>query len=404
MFGISILFWNLSSIFWLNGVSFAQEYSKAVPSLNWVRVPGAEQCICPGDLARKVEERLGREIFFSTAVADIAVEGHIGPKTKGGWKAILVISDHSGKVLGSRVLETEGEDCHELDEALALVIAVSIYPQSGLGGSAIPLPEEIAMRLDKLFGDEPSELNPDVSSTKDESQLEADIENETSFFPLRRGETLPIIYKPRIRWKDAAARKGPPEKLNRDAQGWAVSFVSGLGLGFIPDLTFGIGLVTSLQLPDWRPIDFRMNYWFESNEEVQHETDGKNSHISQIDISMLTTNIGICPFDFGRTETNLRLCGGIGIGALLASSQNTALFIRNTISPFWDFYSGISVNVTAINPIALWIGATIEVPVVPPRIKYAHVSSEGDLESDIESLVMNSMLGKLEIGISIYFF
>ena len=121
----------------------AQDYSRALPSLNWVRVPGAGSCICPGELARRVEARLGREVFFSSAVADVAVEGHIGPRRKKGWIAILVISDSDGKILGSRTLETEEADCRSLDEALALVIAVSIYPQSGLVSNAIALPPEL---------------------------------------------------------------------------------------------------------------------------------------------------------------------------------------------------------------------------------------------------------------------
>lgn len=98
-------------------------------SLNWVRTEGAEACIAPKQLAESVEKVLGRSTFVSTSDAEVAVEGRVeraGP----GWKAVLRVSDASGRVIGSREIEAPAETCRAMDESLAFVIAVMIDPDA----------------------------------------------------------------------------------------------------------------------------------------------------------------------------------------------------------------------------------------------------------------------------------
>jgi hypothetical protein len=356
-------------------------------------MPGAEECICPGELAKKVEIRLGRSIFFSSAVADVAVEGYIGPRAKKGWVAELVISDSEGKILGSRTLESTEADCRTMDDALALVIAVSIYPQSWLIENAIPLPHDLTLRLDKLFGEEPVDAERD-SSTVGKTKEEAKAKENNPQAPIEKESPKGSVYASRSGWRDVAPKESPQVILNREAQGWAVSLVTSLGLGMVSDVTFGLGMVISLQLPNWRPLDMRFNYYFGSQQHVDDEA-------GSIDVSMLTTNLGLCPLDFGRRESNVRWCIGGGVGSLFASGSNYNINVES-MSAFWDLYTGIIGNVMVFDPAALWIGATLEIPINQPQVTY-RILKNGKF-SESETLKESVILGKLEIGLSAYFF
>ena len=127
------------------------------PGLNWVRLPGAEQCIGWRELGEQVEARLGRTLFQGPTSADLSLDGHIAPRAGGGFVARLAVIDREGKVLGERVLETAKSSCRELDASVVLVIAVTIDPNSRLLDAGIPLSPEVAERLDRMFRDEPAE-------------------------------------------------------------------------------------------------------------------------------------------------------------------------------------------------------------------------------------------------------
>lgn len=114
-------------------------------SLGWVRLPGAEQCIGPQALAEQVEARLGRSVFVPASSADLSVEGRVERVAEpAGWRATIVVSDRAGTPLGERAVPAAGDDCHALDDALVLVIALTIDPdaESRPRTPATPTPAE----------------------------------------------------------------------------------------------------------------------------------------------------------------------------------------------------------------------------------------------------------------------
>jgi hypothetical protein len=131
--------------------------------LSWVRLPGAESCIGTTELAQAVEQRLRRQVFTSAARADVSVEGRVQPREgHTGWRAVVVVSDAEGTILGERVLDTEQADCSALNEPLGFVIAVMIDPDAALQdapaaasapqsipaqASSVPAPAPPALRL-----------------------------------------------------------------------------------------------------------------------------------------------------------------------------------------------------------------------------------------------------------------
>ena len=106
-------------------------------SLSWSRLPGAESCIGAGELARRVEERLGRPALVSPSQADRSVEGRVSPREGGGWQANLALAERDGSIISERALETREPDCRALDSAVVLVIALLIDPE----GTPAPPPE-----------------------------------------------------------------------------------------------------------------------------------------------------------------------------------------------------------------------------------------------------------------------
>jgi hypothetical protein len=127
------------------------------PALNWVRLPGADGCITPVELANRVEQRLDRRVFARVNDAIVVIEGRVGPATGGGFAVSLRVSDPDGTLYGARELATPSPDCRALDEVTALIIAITIRHDSAGG---IELPASVAVELDALFASEPNVLDP----------------------------------------------------------------------------------------------------------------------------------------------------------------------------------------------------------------------------------------------------
>jgi len=143
------------------GIAGAQEAARLPrPGLNWVRLPGGEGCIAAQELAQRVEARAGRVLFTTASDAEIFLTGSIAPVQGGGFRALLQVTDAAGAVFGERELSSAVEDCRALDEAIVVVIAVTLYPRSDLVGAGIALDPAVAQRLEEIFRDEPSELDP----------------------------------------------------------------------------------------------------------------------------------------------------------------------------------------------------------------------------------------------------
>ena len=96
-------------------------------SLSWARLEGAEACMGSAALARAIEAALGRAVFVSASEAELAVEGRV-ERTATGFRAVFHVTDAEGHDLGERVLESEAQDCAELDRLAVTTLALTIDP------------------------------------------------------------------------------------------------------------------------------------------------------------------------------------------------------------------------------------------------------------------------------------
>jgi len=147
----------LAGLLILGGAAHAQAGPTRGVALNWVRLAGAEGCISPVDLARQIEERLGRQVFSRTSDAILVIEGRVGPQRDGGFTAVIRVGDPDGRLYGTRELSVAEPDCRKLDTIVTLIISITLRRQ---GDSGIELPAAVAAALDALFADEPTDPDP----------------------------------------------------------------------------------------------------------------------------------------------------------------------------------------------------------------------------------------------------
>jgi hypothetical protein len=104
----------------------------AVPEsfrLVWIRGERTESCADGSAIARRVSARLGREVFTESATRSIeGVIQHEGQH----WEAHIYARDEKGKLIGSRDILNDGQDCASLDAAVTLAIALTIDPEAAL--------------------------------------------------------------------------------------------------------------------------------------------------------------------------------------------------------------------------------------------------------------------------------
>lgn len=155
-----------AAILWAASLSTAHAGPAERPALNWVRMPGAESCIDPKSLGRRVESLTGA-IFVVSSEADFVIEARVAP-TEHGFEAHVVTpprrasstveaggSARGQHEAGERVLEAPSSDCHALDDALVFVLALAIDPTlsevaigTNLGGFAQEIPPEQSLLVE----------------------------------------------------------------------------------------------------------------------------------------------------------------------------------------------------------------------------------------------------------------
>jgi hypothetical protein len=124
-------------------------------SLSFTRDRDADTCITARDLARKVEERLGRSAFVSAAQADLFVEANV-TRSGRGWRATVSATRANGEKIGVRALKTADKLCHALDDDLILVVALIIDPNA----STSPSPEPTAPPPSPIYVEVPVPAPP----------------------------------------------------------------------------------------------------------------------------------------------------------------------------------------------------------------------------------------------------
>jgi hypothetical protein len=321
------------------GPVLGQSAPQRGPALNWVRSPGAESCIGPVDLAARVEQRLGRNVFVPIGDAIVVIEGFVSPQP-GGFSVMLRVSSPDGEVYGSREIALEQADCRKLDELAALVIAVTIHGQGGTNG--IALPQAVAAELDALFADEPSELDPATLPPATEQPAAA----------------APALQPPTT----------SPSGERAESQPAPLSLGAGLGLslasGLQPNGTLAPVAHLALRMRSLGALVLSGFVGLPSHESIADRT-----RTGTLTFRALGLALAVCAPELSVAGSHIALCVFGGGGQLRASAAG---FVDDGhVSKLWfEVGPEASARMALIEPLYVRLTGRIPVRLAPPRYEY----------------------------------
>lgn len=348
-----------------------------LPGLNWVRLPGAESCLSAFALAARVEARVGRVLFAAVSEAGLFIDGHVRARAdQPGWDVTLELSDPLGKVLGRRVMQFAGAQCSVIDEAVALVIAVTLYPNTSLLERGIPLEPSTAASLQALFGQEPTD--PDPSALPDAVAAPAPAATSS-------GDRTEVPASPDDR-APSAPGGAPPTRASPWRYG--VGAAATAGFGQLPGLSPGISAQLWLTPLDAWPIEAAMVLLPETTAQAERAT-------GRVRFDLLAVSLALCPWqpDWLR---GLALCAGAEVGRLRVRSGDFPRGDMTADDAVVSVFGAARLHVRLAGPLQLRIALPIAVPLAQHRYTF-----EADDGSSQTLFRIAQLTGRAELGLAL---
>ncbi|APR78066.1 Hypothetical protein A7982_03413 [Minicystis rosea] len=329
-------------------------------SLGWVRLPGAESCIGARELARAVEERLGRTVFVSPAQAVALIEGRVEPApagpTSGGarFHVHLTVSDADGTVRGTRDLDAPAA-CRAIDEQLALVVALLIDPDAALAPKAPP-PAPVARA---------ASIAPVVE--------------DRAFVPLPAPPPLPAPIPPvREPWR-ASLAVGPAGAL-----------------GLLPGPGLALALRGELIPPRLFPFELGGAVWLDAR---ATPAGASGSAAKGALVSLSYGMVGVCPLAWSSGGTRVRGCLDVAVGALRAVGYGfTHPAGAGQEQPVVQASVAGRVTQRLVGPLEIGVGLAVLVPLHRVRLFYLDAD-----DHEQELFRMAAVAGMADAGIGLAF-
>jgi hypothetical protein len=337
------------------------------PALNWVRLPGAEGCLSAAALAERVELRVGRMLFVTAGEAGLFVDGYVEPAPAGaGFVVALSLSQPDGKVLGRRELRFPDADCAAIDDPVALVIAVTLYPNTGLLEEGVPLDPATSERLADLFGNEP--LDPEPAS-----------------LPPAPAHVQPHPTPRRVPLDVSSG--GAPSVAHSEPWRFALVAAASAAAGQLPNIAPGATLQATAVAPGFWPIEAAAQYL--PGQVVTSEGAGGRTRFE-----LWLASLALCPFEPAWLPDSA-LCAGAELGQLHVvardfPSQNTQVtdVIANVLLH--------AVYRPAIGGgVHLHTGLAVTIPIVQRQYTF-----ETAARTQADVFVMPQLAGRLELGLA----
>jgi hypothetical protein len=350
------------------GVAEAQSDARRGPALNWVRLPGAESCITASDLALRVEERLERRVFVLAQDAELAFDGYVQPRAAGGFTAHLAVANARGEVLGARDIESADPDCRKLDDALVLITALTLFPgEFGMEAGGIALDPDTNARLQALFGNEPTELDP--SSLPAPATPPANV-------PMPVPVPAPSSSSaPRIHHSSLIAIEASPV----------------IAFGVLPGVALGIAAELTTRIPSLWPTRAGFAHFFERDARAEALPSG-TSHFERDELTLFTCPLAPDePFAF-------ELCAGAVLGLVRVASEGFAEGGIDATDPVLDIGGQAGVRALFFDVLLARLTATALLPLVQRSYDYQA------LDASTEQLFRSAQVGaRLQLSLGAEF-
>lgn len=332
------------------------------PALNWVRLPGAESCLGARALAQSVEDKAGQAVFVEPTRAELFVDGYVTPQDGGGFEVALEVRLPEGDALGYRTLRFSDEDCAAIDDAVSLVIAVTLYPRTGMPEAGIALSDDTRGALDALFGREPTELDPQSLPTPPQSAKTA-------------------------RWAEAPRDRVPettPQTEPASASPWVVLLdaAAAAGYGQIPQWTVGVSLHVGLRHRESFPIELSARLWQATEQQapsasVSPITLGPTEVLrsGRARFALITGEFSACPWTLAES-IGLRFCTGIEGGQLSVTPSGFVRGSGTVHEPVGGLTAGPRLRTALADPLTLRAGFSLVVPLLTYTFRYEEADGQ----------------------------
>jgi hypothetical protein len=350
------------------GVAEAQSEVRRGPALNWVRLPGAESCITAAELAQRVEERLERRVFVLAQDAELAFDGYVQPRAAGGFTAHLAVANARGEVLGARDIESTDADCRKLDDALVLIAALTLFPgEFGMESGGIALDPDTNARLQALFGDEPTELDP--------ASLPA---------PAPAAAPAPTPKPPRVATSNGAPRV-------RHSSLIAIEASPVIAFGVLPGIAFGVAAELTARIPSLWPVRAGFGHFFERDARAEKLPSG-TGHFERDEVTLFA-----CPLAPDEALA-FELCAGAVLGLVSVASEGFAEGGINATDPVLDIGGQAGVRALVFDVVLARLTATALLPLVQRSYDYQA------LDASTEQLFRSTQVGaRLQLSLGAEF-
>jgi hypothetical protein len=319
-------------------------------------------------LAQRVEARVGRILFASANEADVFVDGYVRPSASSGWDVMLDVSDPDGRVLGKRDMHFDGPACTAIDEGVALVIAVTLYPNTGLVDAGIPLDESTAGSLDSLFGNEPTD--PDPSS-----------------FPARPtpavGASVPHAPGARAETTASSARN----RTQADGWGLALDGAGVAGFGQLPGASLGLSAHAQLIPTGAWPIELGATAF------LARTANAGRGIAGTVRFELVLASLMVCPWQ-PEWLLGLSLCAGAEVGRLHVEPSDFAVLPGPSSDLVANLLGSGVLRVRLVGGLYLRAGLLLALPLVQRRYEY-----QTPVATTAQLYRMPQVAGRAEIGL-----
>jgi len=340
-----------------------------MPGLNWVRLADADSCPTAAQIGASVEARLGRELFVVAREAQLFLDGYVA-RSVAGFEVTLEVSELAGRVLGRRVLQFEGDDCSAIEPAVALVIAVTLNPDSALPSGGIPLEHGTAERLDALFAGESIDPDPASLPAPNAGTANARTSNET---PLPAADSGDL--GPRTRYE--------PVLVELAAAG-------GAGLGQLPGVALTGSAYAALRFPRGPRIELGISY-------LPARTARPERGAGEASFALLLGSLAVCPLRLQVWSTP-ELCFGAELGSLSSHARDFAFANQSAHDWVVNLRASGGWDVVLAAPLFMRVAVLLSVPLLQRNYTF-----RGPDNAPVSLFRMPQAAARAELGLGIAF-
>jgi hypothetical protein len=309
--------------------------------LTWalnVNAPNDSGCVDTAQLARWVSARAGRDAFAGTQPADATVAVHITRREQGkGFVAVVTTRDAAGRTSGQRELQSEGELCSEMDDALVFVVAALV---------GVDEPEESLAATPQ----EPTTRDEQVSVTDGQGQdARATDPSEDAVNSSASSEPSDAADAP----NPSDAPDSPVSEAPSPPWQWHVGAGVGVASGALPGTALSAQFSLSGRFRDLVFAVEGLGFPYRSTT----LDDGGTGWFR-----MLAASLRLCGVAIETSRSRFALCAGATSGAVWAGTDGLWRNARS-VQPWLSVGPSAKLDLDLIRPISLqfWLGLAIPI-------------------------------------------